>query len=145
MIKAVPDTNIWLASIQWTGKPYRIRLHAESGKITLVSSLGIMAELTRVLREYFGFSDDDAYYWHQHLIALCEIVHPAKFVNAVQSNPDDNKFIECAMESKCSYIISRDNDLLRLKEYEGIKIVNDVEFLSILEKNDSENRVYQTS
>jgi len=135
MIKAVPDTNIWLASIQWTGKPYRIRLCAEAGEVTLVSSTDILAELTRVLRQYFGFSDDDAYYWHRRLIALCEIVYPTKFVNAVQADPDDNKFIECAMEGKSGYIISRDNDLLRLKEYEGIKLVNDAEFLSICEKS----------
>lgn len=86
------------------------------------------------MREYFGFSDDDAYYWYNHLMALCEIVHPTKFVDAVQADPDDNKFIECAIESKSDYIISRDGDLLRLKEYENIKIVNDVEFLSIFAK-----------
>ncbi len=50
-------------------------------------------------------------------------------------DPDDNKFIECAVDSKCYYVISGDKDLLTVKEYEGIEIVTVAEFLEILRNN----------
>jgi predicted nucleic acid-binding protein len=52
----------------------------------------------------------------------------------VQDDPDDNKFIECALECKANYIISGDTHLLNLKEYEGIKIIKSSEFLKVFYK-----------
>jgi predicted nucleic acid-binding protein len=49
----------------------------------------------------------------------------------VQDDPDDNKFIECALECRADYIVSGDTHLLNLKEYEGIKIINAGEFLEV--------------
>jgi len=41
--------------------------------------------------------------------------------------------LECALEGKAQYVISRDHDLLRLGEYEGVRMVDDAEFIGILE------------
>lgn len=43
-------------------------------------------------------------------------------------DPDDDKFISCAVDAKCFYIVSGDKDLLTLEEYEGIEIVTVAEF-----------------
>ncbi|MBQ3713354.1 MAG: putative toxin-antitoxin system toxin component, PIN family [Spirochaetia bacterium] len=45
-------------------------------------------------------------------------------------DPDDNKFINCAISAKCLYIVSGDKDLLSIKRYKGIKIVTVAEFIS---------------
>jgi predicted nucleic acid-binding protein len=37
--------------------------------------------------------------------------------------------LECAVESKAEYIITGDDDLLRIKEFKGIKIVTTDKFL----------------
>ena len=129
MIRAVPDTNIWVASILWRGNPYRIWKLGQKREVVLITSLAILAELARVLREYFDFSDEEAYEWHQRIGENTEIVRPTRWVNAVPDDPDDNKFVECALEGRAQYIISRGDDLLRLEQYEGILIVNDGEFL----------------
>ena len=42
----------------------------------------------------------------------------------VKDDPDDNKILECAYAAKVDYIITQDNHLLKLKEFEGIKIIN---------------------
>ena len=86
MIRAVLDTNIWLASIEWHGRCYRIRRYSEEHKFIPVSSLSILAELTRVLRRDFGYSDDDAYYWYNHIGSLCDLVSSELFLNAVPNN-----------------------------------------------------------
>lgn len=131
MIRVVLDTNIWLASIEWHGRCYRIRQHAEELKFP-VCSLSILAELTKILRRDFGYSGDDAYYWYNHIGILCDLVNPKTFLNVVPNNSADNKFIECAVEGEAEYIVSRDKHLLRIEEYKGIKIIDDEEFIAII-------------
>ncbi len=43
-------------------------------------------------------------------------------------DPDDDKFINCAIDAKAIYIVSGDNDLLDIKNFAGIEIVTAREF-----------------
>ena len=43
-------------------------------------------------------------------------------------DPDDDKFINCAIDAKAIYIVSGDNDLLSIKNFAGIEIVTAREF-----------------
>lgn len=43
-------------------------------------------------------------------------------------DPDDDKFINCAIDAKAIYIVSGDNDLLTIKNFAGIEIVTAREF-----------------
>ena len=42
---------------------------------------------------------------------------------------DDNKVLETAVVGKCNWIITGDKDLLTVKKYQQIKIVNPGQFL----------------
>jgi putative PIN family toxin of toxin-antitoxin system len=103
-----------------------------------VLSSAILAEITRVLREYFGLSDEEAYEWHCRIGESSELVTHTRLLNAVPGDPDDNKFVECAVEGRSKYIVSRDNDLLRLGQYDSVQIVDDAEFLGILTRTSLE-------
>ena len=43
-------------------------------------------------------------------------------------DPDDDKFINCAIDAKAIYIVSGDKDLLTIKNFAGIEIVTAREF-----------------
>ena len=43
-------------------------------------------------------------------------------------DPDDDKFINCAIDAKAIYIVSGDNDLLTIKNFAGIEIVTARDF-----------------
>ena len=43
-------------------------------------------------------------------------------------DPDDDKFIECAVDARALYIVSGDKDLLDIKSFEGVEIVTATEF-----------------
>lgn len=47
------------------------------------------------------------------------------------SDPDDNRILECAVASKSDYIVTGEEDLLRLGDFEGIRIVSLSEFLEL--------------
>lgn len=132
--RAVLDTNIWVASIHWRGKPYQIRKYVEQGVFTSVLSLAILTEVMYILRTHFQLSDEEAYEWYCRIGESSEIVLPVHSLNVVVDDPDDNKFIECAVEGHAAYLVSRDNDLLRIGRYDKVQIVDDSEFLESLSR-----------
>ena len=48
----------------------------------------------------------------------------------VAADPDDDKFVECALAAGASLIVSGDHHLLELKEYEDILILSAAEFIA---------------
>ena len=46
----------------------------------------------------------------------------------VVSDPQDNKILESAVEAEAEFLITSDNDLLRLEEHQGVKIINPGQF-----------------
>ena len=55
-------------------------------------------------------------------------------VSVIDDDPDDDKFIECAVASRAGFIVSGDKHLLALEEYEGIKMMKAADFLFIISK-----------
>ena len=43
-------------------------------------------------------------------------------------DPDDNKFLECAVSSRALYIVSGDKDLLDLEQFDDVAITTAAEF-----------------
>jgi predicted nucleic acid-binding protein len=52
-------------------------------------------------------------------------------LHIVKDDPDDDKFIGCALALKADVIITGDKALLDVKEYHGINIVKPADFLKI--------------
>jgi predicted nucleic acid-binding protein len=57
------------------------------------------------------------------------MVFPKTTVAVVQSDPDDNAVLECALEARAEYIVTGDPHLLNLAEFKDIKIVTPAVFL----------------
>lgn len=47
-------------------------------------------------------------------------------------DPDDDKFISCAIDAECKYIISEDDDLLSLENVDNVSICTAAEFLNAM-------------
>lgn len=130
MLRATHDTNVWISAINWQhGKPRRLLELLQSQVYTHVTSLEIIFEITRVLRDYFGYSDEDAYQWYREIGALSEVVRPVKRLDVVKNDPTDNKFIECAVAGRCEFVVSGDRHLLDLEQHADILIIPVAEFL----------------
>ncbi len=131
------DTNVLLSAALWYGDSSRILDLVENKEIELILSDEIINELSRVF-EYEEIKDKiqdkklEMLRTVERIREISVIVEPAKIINAVKDDPDDNKIIECALEGKADYIISKDNHLLNLKEYEGIEILSPKDFLEIM-------------
>lgn len=64
----------------------------------------------------------------ERIISHARIVNPTTRINIV-TDPDDDKFIEAAIEGHADVIISQDKHLLALKEAFGVPVMDPKEFL----------------
>jgi putative PIN family toxin of toxin-antitoxin system len=55
-------------------------------------------------------------------------------VEVIETDPDDNIILACAVEGKTDFIVSGDKHLKDLKEFQGIRIVEPAMFLRVMEK-----------
>jgi len=130
-MKVVIDTNVFVSSF-FGGNPRKIVDMWKQGKLTLCLSKEIVSEYTTVL-DRIGLENQKELKEIFSLFARgIHSVFRGKtpVLKVVIDDPDDDKFIECAVALKAEYIISGDKDLLEVSEYLGIKILNPREFLN---------------
>ena len=66
------------------------------------------------------------------ITSISTIVEPRETLDVIDEDPEDNKFLECALEGGAEYIVSGDKHLLSMGEFKEIKIVKSRKFLEIL-------------
>ena len=135
MIRVVIDTNIFVSSF-FGGNPRKIVDLWKSGQLTLCLSKPIVHEYVEVLKR-LGLQNEREL---DELLGLFahgfHILFSAKTpeLNVVEEDPDDNKFIECAVALKCTFVISGDKHLTEIRDYMGIEIVTPKEYLDSFPK-----------
>ena len=133
-LKVVIDTNVYISAIFWGGNPRKIIELGRDGKINIYTSNDIIKEITEVLLNKFKLNYDDVERIFLDFSSFTILVKPFQPLKIIKQDPDDDKFLECAISCNANYIISGDRHLLNLKEYKGIRIVNSSEFLQIINK-----------
>jgi len=61
-----------------------------------------------------------------HLVISQEILEEYQRVG---EDPDDDKFLACAMAGKTKFVISGDKQLLKVSDYRGVKIITPRKFV----------------
>ncbi|MFZ0589230.1 MAG: putative toxin-antitoxin system toxin component, PIN family [Bryobacteraceae bacterium] len=133
MVRVTVDSNIWISSFNFRGKPRKLIDLAEEGAFQIQISEPIVVEVLRVLKGKFEWHDDILHGAEADMNDASHKVVPQVAVDAVRDDPDDNRILECALESKSDYIVTGDKDLLRLKSFKGIPIIRASEFLDALQ------------
>jgi uncharacterized protein len=133
VIKAVFDTNIFVSSIFWEkGNPHRVVELAIDRKIMAFTSVEILQELEKVLKRDFDEPDDIIQRQIGLIFEYASVVISDEKVDVIKADPEDNKILACALSCNADYIVTGDQHLLDLKEYERVKIVTAKEFLGII-------------
>lgn len=140
VLKAVIDTNVILSgSVAKSGSPYEILEAWRRGDFFLLSREDIVAEVIEVLgrpyyREKRGVTDEITSRIEEALKTGALQTKGELTVRVVAEDPDDDKFLACAVEGGADYIVSGDHHLLNLVAYEGVPIVRPTVFLQILRR-----------
>lgn len=131
-MKIVLDTNVFISGIFFHGPPAQILDAWKKSKIQIVLSKEIIDEYQRVakaLAEKFPEIDISSII---DLIAIHAQIVDTEGIEVFEcEDPDDNKFIECAIASKTKLIVSGDKHLLKISGYREIVVHNPRNFVDL--------------
>ena len=134
----VLDTNTVISGLLWNNAPAKILDAALAGQIELFTSEALLLELADVLpRAKFAKKLAASAFSAEALNArygvLAQSIEPA-IISPTSADPDDDHVLACALAAHADLIVSRDKDLLNLKRFQGIDIVNATEAWQRLER-----------
>ena len=132
MAKAVLDTNIVVSGLRNPeGNAASVLRLAESRAFRCYISQEILNEYEEVLaRSSLGLDRQRIKRFLRMLRRRSIMVDPAKKVEAT-SDPDDDKFLECALEARADYVVT-ENLRHFPPRFQDIRVVSSRQFLSIL-------------
>ena len=135
-MKLVFDTNIWLSALFWEGDASRLIDLASAGKFKILISNDILLEIDKVLiredkfQKFLVERDKSKEDFFKAVLALSIIVDVKTKLDVIKEDPSDNMILELGFDGQADYIISYNKHLLKLKEFERIKILTPEEFLN---------------
>ena len=140
MLRVVADTNQFVSGLINDHGPSASLLRAwRQHKFVLIISDDIIEEVRRVLnypRIARKYKLEDAHI--DSFLSLLEheavILRHLPKLKVIKEDPDDDKFLSCAVQGKADYIISGDSHLLELKSYQKIPIITVSNFMQLLHK-----------
>ncbi|MBF0571971.1 MAG: putative toxin-antitoxin system toxin component, PIN family [Candidatus Omnitrophica bacterium] len=125
----VLDTNVFVSGLFFKGgAPHRILRAWQSEQFILYASAEILNEYERVIRELVHVRptvdpDKAIFLIHKNVQLVKSFILPRQ----VCDDPDDDKFISCALTIKAS-IVSGDKALLRTAGYKNLVVLTPAQF-----------------
>lgn len=140
-MRVVLDTNVIVSALlSPTGVPARIVTAWQQERFELLVSESILSEYERALnydrvrtRHRLDATEIavliDGFRQFAILVAEIEPLH------VVQDDPEDDKFLACAVTGRATYIVSGDTHLRDLELYQGVSILTPNAFLEVLSRH----------
>jgi putative PIN family toxin of toxin-antitoxin system len=135
-MRIVLDTNVLISGIFFSGPPGTILQAWRSRKLQLCVSLEILDEYINVAERLVAERLAARYAGVEYEGILGLIVQNVQLVQAtelpepVSEDPDDDKFLACALASNTRIIVSGDSDLLKVSGWADIRILTPKAFIS---------------
>src|SRR5262249_31566103 len=128
--------NVYVSGLLWTGLPHDLLSAAETEQLTLVTTPAIIEEVREVLaRPKFAArmrtlttSVDELM---ESFLGIVQIIQEPRVVQVVRADPDDDKFIACAVAARVRWLISGDTHLLSMKQYRSTRLVTPQQFWTV--------------
>ena len=137
LLRVVLDVNILISAYFFGGVPRQVYSAALDEEYRVLHSIELRAELRRVIG-YSKFADrvhrtgKSLDSLMEEFFVLGEGVVQGNIPDGTVRDKDDQMILACAIGGKADYIITGDDDLLVLMEYDGIRILTPAQFLAVL-------------
>jgi len=125
-MKVVLDTNCLLVALAQKS-PYRcIWEMFRQGKFSLCYSTEILQEYEEILQRYYSIST--VVLTIEMLLKSPNVIQNVPYYhwNLISADPDDNKFVDCALNAGADYIVTNDKhfNILNKIEFPPIKVID---------------------
>ena len=129
-LQVVFDTNVLVSAIGFGGTPWDCLVLAFVGDIEMVTTEAAIAEFERVLGyDRLPFTEAERDQYPALIRAEATVVDPDESVQMIDDDPDDDLFLETALEAEADYIVSGDPHLTDLGVFRDIDLVSPSDFL----------------
>jgi len=123
-MRVVVDTNVFVSGVFFSGPPHAILDAWRNRKVQLVLSPDILAEYQTTGNELSAqFPNVDLNPWLELLASAAIVVQTPPLPEQVCTDPDDDKFLACALASRTKLITSGDKALLATSGYRGVTVL----------------------
>lgn len=123
-MRVVVDTNVLISAIFFSGAPAQLLAAWQEGRLRLVASAEIVDEYTRVVDELARrYPRVDGAAALAVVVAHLDLVEPVELGEAVCDDPDDDKFLACALAARAKVVVSGDRHLLKVSGYRGVEVL----------------------
>ena len=129
-MRVILDTNVFISGVFFGGPPSRILEGWRDGRLKLVLSPEILDEYQRVADElHTQLPNIDLSELFELLVVAAEMHHAEPLPEAACIDPDDDKFLACALASSARLIVSGDKNLLQVVGFQEIEILKPRAFI----------------
>ena len=137
-MKVVFDTNIYISAFVIPGgNAEKAYIHAIDGDFELCTSVAILTELVRKLREKFGWENQKIAQLITSISNLSTVFKIIPWLQVISDEPD-NRILECALKAAAGFVVTGDKHLLKLRTYEHLEIIRLSTFLRMLQQAPTE-------
>lgn len=128
-MRIVPDTNVLVAGILWTGASNRILRAAELGRLTLIVPPEVIDEIEAVLARpkfrsrlaHVGIEAREATALLSRDLEVVELPGRRKYPGL--RDPPDAMLIDAALAARARFVVTGDKDLLSIGRYRHVGFV----------------------
>ena len=133
-MRVVIDCNILVASLSSRSPYHKIYSALVSGKFELVVSQDILLEYEEIIQVKYGMETASSLMALLALLPNVHHVHPYYQWNLIASDPDDNKYCDCAVSGVADFIVTEDNhfNILNGIDFPKISVVDINKFSALL-------------
>ncbi|MBI3617427.1 MAG: putative toxin-antitoxin system toxin component, PIN family [Candidatus Omnitrophica bacterium] len=130
-MRIILDTNVLASGLFFPGIPLKILKSINQGKYRIIASQEIVDEYKRTIDKLANRFPNviNANTQLELIILSSDICQPQKLIEPVCADPDDDKFISCAIASKTKIVISGDKHLLDVSGYKDIEVLTPRQFV----------------
>lgn len=132
----VLDTNCLLMSLSRRSSYYPVWREFVNGKYTLCITNEILAEYEEILTQKVG--QEIASNVIKAILDLpnTKMVQVYYHLHLITTDPDDDKFVDCAFKANARYIVTEDHhyDILKQTPFPYINVIDIDEFIRVLQE-----------
>lgn len=123
-MKVILDTNVLVSAIDFGGIPGRILRGWSDRHFELLASVPILTEYRRVMeRLELQFPSIQGLPVLDLIVRESHVVEAMEIPESACEDPDDLKFLACAVSGRARCVVSGDRALLRASGFEGVEVL----------------------
>lgn len=137
----VLDTNCLLMSLSRRSPYYPVWREFVDGKYTLCVTNEILSEYEEKLIEKVGQEIASNVITAILDLPNTKMVQVFYHLRLITSDPDDDKFVDCAFKANARFIVTQDHhyDVLKQTPFPYIDVIGIDEFIRVLQKQDADS------